>query len=147
MLKTKPITLKEANEYVDKYHRHNKHTVGHKFSVSVVDDGNNLHGVAICGRPISRHWDDGETLEINRVCTDGYHNACSFLYGVCCRIGKEMGYKRIVTYTLETEDGASLRASGFRYDGEAGGGTWDCPSRKREIAAPTCKKKRWVKLY
>ena len=83
-------------------------------------DGDDLCGVAICGRPVARYLDDGLTLEILRCCTDGTDNACSKLYGACCRIGFDMGYERIVTYTLATESGASLRAAGFAFDGVAG---------------------------
>ena len=116
MLTIKPIHLKPANEYVRQYHRHNIPTVGGKFAVSCYDD-NRLCGVAICGRPTARNADDGMTLEIYRNCTDGTYNACSKLYGVCVRIAKEMGYTRIITYILESENGASVRASNFKFDG------------------------------
>ena len=122
-LHIEPITLKAANEFVSKYHRHHKPTVGHKFSISCVQDGI-VRGVAICGRPVSRHLDDGLTLEINRLCTDGTKNACSILYGACARIAKNMGYKRVITYILKSENGASLKASNFICEGEAGGEMW-----------------------
>ncbi len=80
-----------------------------KFAVACYD-GDRLCGVAICGRPVARYLDDGLTLEILRCCTDGTDNACSKLYGACCRIGFDMGYEGVVTYTLATEGGASLRA-------------------------------------
>lgn len=125
-LEIRPITLKEANAYVAAHHRHNQPTTGHKWSVSVYD-GENLCGVAIAGQPIARKLDDGLTIEIRRVCTDGTPNACSMLYGACCRAAKAMGYKRVVTYTLVSEPGASLRASGFTDCGEAGGGILERP--------------------
>lgn len=104
MLKITPCTLAYANEYVAKNHRHHKPTVGHKFSIALYDDINNKTvGVTICGRPVSRILDDGYTLEVNRLCTDGTPNACSMLYGAAARIAKEMGYKKIVTYILESE--------------------------------------------
>lgn len=114
-MRIKPITLREAQKYVDEHHRHNKAPQGHKFSISVQDE-NGLHGVAICGRPVSRRLDDGCTLEITRLCTDGTRNACSMLYGACCRIAKNMGYDRVITYILQSEDGSSLRASNFTLD-------------------------------
>ena len=120
MLQIRPITLREANVYVAQHHRHNLPTNGHKFSVACYD-GDRLCGVAITGRPVSRKLDDGLTLEIMRVCTDGTRNACSILYGACSRCAKEMGYKRVVTYTLISEPGSSLRAAGFKNCGEAGG--------------------------
>lgn len=95
MLKITPCTLAYANEYVAKNHRHHKPTVGHKFSIALYDDINTKTvGVAICGRPVSRILDDGRTLEVNRLCTDGTPNACSMLYGAAARIAKEMGYEK-----------------------------------------------------
>ena len=79
-----------------------------------------LAGVAIVGRPVSRYLDDGLTLEVNRLCTDGTKNACSFLYGAAARAAKVLGYHRIVTYILDTESGVSLRASGWRVRGAGG---------------------------
>lgn len=91
-----------------------------------------LHGVGIVGHPVARRMDDGLTVEIYRVCTDGTYNACSMLYGACARIAREMGYKRIITYTLVSEPGSNLKASGFTNCGEAGGTDWNVPSRPRE---------------
>lgn len=123
-LTIKPITYRKACEYVNAYHRHHKAPQGNRFSIACYDDSN-LVGVAICGRPIGRKFDDGETLEITRVCTDGTRNACSKLYGACCRIGKEMGYKRIITYILESENGSSVKASNFVLVGKAGKPEWN----------------------
>lgn len=145
MLRVKPITLKDANDFVKKYHRHHKPTVGHKFSISCVDDNNHLCGVAICGRPVSRYLDNGEILEINRLCTDGTRNACSILYGACARIAKNMGYKKIITYILKSENGASLKASNFICEGEAGGEIWTGKRSGRDNGVPKEKKTRWVK--
>ena len=152
----RPITLRDANAYVAQHHRHNKPTNGHKFSIACYD-GDRLCGVAISGQPVARGLDDGMTIEIRRVCTDGTHNACSILYGASARVAKEMGYKRVVTYTLETESGASLRASGFTNCGQAGGASWNTPSRPREVTQitlfgeekkyPTEKKIRWERRF
>ena len=120
-LTIRPITLKAANAYVALNHRHNQATNGHKWSIAVYD-GDRLCGVAIAGQPIARLLDDGETIEVRRVCTDGTRNACSALYGACARIARDFGYRRIITYTLETEPGTSLKASGWKRCGEAGGG-------------------------
>ena len=108
-------------------------------------DGDDLCGVAICGRPVARYLDDGLTLEILRCCTDGTGNACSKLYGACCRIGFDMGYERIVTYTLVSESGASLRAAGFAFDGVAGGKEWTGQRRRDYYVAPAELKHRWMK--
>ena len=129
MLELVPISLKEANAYVERYHRHHKPVVGHKFSIAAAVDGE-IVGVAIVGRPVSRYLDDGWTLEVNRLCTNGYRNACSFLYAAAWRAARAMGYQKMITYTLDTENGASLRAAGWKYAGIAGGKRWTgkrCP--------------------
>lgn len=118
-----PVTLAEANTFVERFHRHHKPVTGHKFSVGVAD-GEKIVGVAIVGRPVSRYLDDGWTLEVTRCCTDGTHNACSMLYGAAWRAAKAMGYKKVVTYILQSESGASLRASGYKCIGQAGGLRW-----------------------
>lgn len=142
MLKIRPCTLKTANEFVQLYHRHHKPTTGHKFSIACYDN-NKLVGVAICGRPVSRHLDNGLTLEINRLCTDGTYNACSKLYGACKRIAKEMGYNKIITYILKSENGASLKASGYTNEGEAGKPMWTGKRSGKDNGVPQEKKTRW----
>lgn len=94
MLELVPVTLREANGFVQQYHRHHKQVAGHKFSIGVAQDGR-LVGVAICGRPVSRRLDNGTTLEVNRLCTDGTRNACSILYAAAARAARDMGYKGI----------------------------------------------------
>ena len=131
MLKIIPLDLRSANAYVAEHHRHNRPTNGHKFSIGVEKDGD-LVGVCICGKPVARKLDDGMTLEVRRVCTNGTPNACSILYGAAARIAKEMGYRRIITYLLQSEPGTSLKASGWLCAGKAGGVSWDMPSRPRE---------------
>lgn len=144
MLVIRPCHIREVREYVKEHHRHNIPPVGGKFAVACYD-GERLCGVAICGRPVARYSDNGKTLEILRCCTDGTFNACSKLYGACCRIGFDMGYDRIITYTLESEGGASLRASGFRFDGEAGGKQWTGKRSRDYYISPAEMKCRWVK--
>lgn len=143
LLSIRPITLKAANAYVEQYHRHHGATTGCKFAVACYAN-NELCGVAICGRPVSRYLDDGTTLEINRVCTDGTLNACSKLYGACCQIAKAMGYEKVITYILESENGASLRASNFTCVGIAGGTHWT-GKRDRGQDIPHEMKQRYVR--
>lgn len=143
MLSIKPITLKSANEFVKQYHRHNLPTVGCKFAIACYDN-NRLCGVAICGRPTARNADDGKTLEIYRNCTDGTYNACSKLYGACIRVSKEMGYEKVITYTLDSENGASVLASNFSYDGKAGLPEQTGHRQKSRSVAPKEYKKRYV---
>ena len=142
-----PTTLKIANDFVRSYHRHSNPTTGCKFAICLLDADGVLHGVAICGRPLSRFYDNGFTLEILRVCTDGYKNGCSMLYGACCRIAKEMGYKKVITYTLDSESGASLKASNFSCEGEAGGTHWTGKRDRRDqgVHLPNQKKNRWTR--
>lgn len=123
MLEICPITLKEANAFVEQHHRHHGPTVGHKFSIGL-SDGEKIVGVAIVGRPVSRHLDDGWTLEVNRLCTDGTRNACSMLYAAAWRAARAMGYRKLITYILDSESGTSLRAAGWRCVGQAGGLRW-----------------------
>ncbi len=137
-----PVTLAEANEFVNKHHRHHGKVTGHKFSVAAAKDGR-IIGVAIVGRPVSRHLDNGWTLEVNRLCTDGTKNACSFLYAAAWRAARAMGYKRLVTYILESESGTSLRAAGWRCVGQAGGLRWTGRSRPRVDLYPAQMKLRF----
>jgi len=99
-----------------------------------------FNGVAVCGRPPGRHYDDGLTMEVTRLCTDGTSNACSMLYAACWRVAKNMGYKRMITYILNTEPGTSLKASGWKLIGQRGGGSWSVPSRPRIDKHPLQKK-------
>ena len=144
MLTARPIERVAANSFVDQLHRHHGHAVGDKCRVAAYD-GDKLVGVVQLGRPVSRIMDDGDTIEVTRLCTDGTRNACSFLYGRAARIARELGYSKIITYILNTEDGASLRAAGWVKEADTKGGAWSCPSRPRKPSAPTVPKQRWVK--
>lgn len=143
-LKLIPITLAEANMFVKQHHRHHKPVVWHKFSIGV-SDGEKVVGVAIVGRPVSRYLDDGWTLEVTRCCTDGTKNACSMLYGAAWRAAKAMGYKKIVTYILESENGSSLKASGYKCIGQAGGLRWTGTRRPEVDLCPAQMKFRFEK--
>lgn len=137
-----PLTLKEANEFVIRYHRHHKKVPGTKFALGALLNSQ-LVGVALVGRPVARNFDDGWTLEVNRTCTDGSRNTNSFLYGASWRVAKEMDYRRLITYTLPEESGASLRAVQWQCLGMAGGGSWSCPSRPRVDNHPLQRKLLW----
>lgn len=141
-MEIRPITFKAACEFVSLHHRHHKPTIGCKFCVGLYE-GETLIGCAICGRPVSRHLDNGLTCEINRLrVLEGYYNACSMLYGACCRIAKAMGYVDIITYILKSENGASLKASNFVCEGVAGGTHWT-GIRNRGQSIPNEMKTRW----
>ena len=130
MIRLVPTTLREANAFVKAHHRHHKPVTGHKFSIGCEAEGR-LVGVVIAGHPVSRYLDDGLTLEVNRLCTTGEKNACSMLYAAAARAAKAMGYRKIITYTLDNEPGTSLRAAGWTCMGRAGGKRWTgkrCPA-------------------
>lgn len=124
MLVVRPISIREANAYVEKHHRHHGAKTGCRFAIAAYDD-DGLHGVAICSNPVARNADDGLTLEVARLCTDGTKNACSILYGACARIAKDMGFNKIQTYILESESGTSLKVTGWVCEGEAGRPSWN----------------------
>lgn len=134
--KLAPVTLRQARDFVKEHHRHNSPPQGHKFSVGLLRE-DELIGVVIVGRPIARRQDDGHTAEVTRCCVlEGNKNANSVLYGAAWRAARAMGYDRIITYTLPSESGASLRAAGFRQIGmtESKANGWSVPSRPREKA-------------
>ena len=156
-MKAIPIELKEANAYVESLHRHHAPVHRDKFRFACEVNGE-IHGVIQCARPVSRCLDDGKTIEVVRCCTDGYPNACSFLYSRAARIAKEMGYTKIITYILQSEIGTSLKASGWKQEAEnVGGIDWNTPSRPRQAEPeqlsffpqkrkyPAEKKQRWIK--
>lgn len=134
-LQLRKVELVTANDFVRVLHRHHRPVVGHKFSLGAVA-GEFLVGVVIVGRPVSRMRDDGNTLEVTRLCTDGTRNACSFLYGAAARACFALGYRRIGTYLLASETGASVLGAGWRCLGERGGGSWSVPSRPRKDGHP-----------
>lgn len=144
MIDAIPLELSVANKFVAELHRHHDPVHRDKFRIGA-SVGGKLVGVVQVGRPVSRMLDDGKTVEVVRLCTDGTKDVCSFLYSKAARIAKEMGYERIITYILCTETGTSLRACGWKEDGVTSGGHWSRPSRKRDTTAPTIPKKRYVK--
>lgn len=159
-MKAIPLELKEAQQFINEFHRHHIASHRDKFRIGAEHNGK-LVGVVQVGRPVARRLDDGKTLEVLRLCTDGTKDVCSFLYSRAARIGKEMGYEKIITYILETESGTSLKASGWHLEADNVGGAngWNCPSRPREIESEQTslfeqkqkypmgiKKQRWVKM-
>jgi hypothetical protein len=139
----RPISLRDARAYVEAVHRHHEKPQGGKFALAAWHEGKHV-GVAIVGRPVSRALDDGWTAEVIRVATDGTRNACSFLYGASKRAAQAMGYRKVVTYTLIEESGASLRAVGWKRAGVTDGGTWRCAARPcAKDTHPTQSKIRW----
>jgi hypothetical protein len=131
-----PLTLREANDFVEQFHRHSRRTArdGGRFAIGA-SDGEQMVGVAIVGRPVARLLNDSYTAEVLRVCVapdlPPRNNVCSFLYGRCWRIWQQMGGKRMVTYTLTTESGSSLAGAGWRVLGKTDPGDWKRDGRER----------------
>ncbi|MER2005929.1 MAG: XF1762 family protein [Psychrobacillus sp.] len=141
-----PITLKEAQSFINQHHRHHKQPQGHRQSVGITVN-NELIGVIVAGRPVSRHIDYRTTLEVTRCCVlEGFKNAVSKLYGQICKIAKATGYKKVITYTLVSEPGTSLKAVGFQQELISKGGSWNSSSRKREDKHPILSKIKWSKV-
>jgi len=142
-LRVVPASRADVAAFIARVHRNHKPPAGDIFRLACVDDAGTVRGVASIGRPVARMLDDGWTLEVSRVATDGVPNGCSILYGAARRIGWAMGYRRIYTYTLPEEGGASLRAAGWAEDGAKGGGQWHRPARTRGAAERADIKTRW----
>ena len=130
MLVLQPITFGEACQFIKDHHSHHLPPQGWKFGIAV-NDGEKVVGVVTVGRPVARMLDDGWTAEVTRLCTDGTKNACSMLYAACWRAARAIGYRRLITYILDTEPGTSLTAAGWKLVGQTGGGSWSREDRPR----------------
>ena len=142
-LQVVPCHLDEAKAFVAQHHRHHQPPVGHKFSLAVADESGTVRGVAIVGRPVARKLQDGWTLEVTRLATDGCANACSALYSAAWKAAKALGYRRLLTFILDTEPGTSLKAAGWKCVGSTPGKSWSVPSRPRVDKHPLQGKLRW----
>lgn len=140
-----PTTISDAQKFVERYHRHHGPAHSYLFALACADE-EEIVGVAIVGRPVARMLQDGWTVEVVRLCTDGTKNAGSMLYAASWRAAKALGWKRLVTYTLASESGASLKAAGWRLVGESGGGSWSRKNRPRVDRHPLQGKLRWEAL-
>jgi hypothetical protein len=160
-LRIVPVTYETAAGFNRMWHRtHERPPPSHKFSIGVADDMDILRGVAIVGRPVSRFYDNGLTLEVNRTATDGTRNANSMLYGSCWNAAKALGFRRLITYNVTptegpacegtcphescfiiraSESGASLKGAGWVIIAQRPPRPgWDTPSRPRESRGADC---------
>lgn len=133
-----------ACEFINQHHRHHLPPQGWKFGIGAVE-AERVCGVVTVGRPVARRLDDGWTLEVTRCCTDGTPHVASKLYAAAWRAARALGYRRLITYTLASEAGTSLRAAGWRvlYETAAKPKGWNVPSRPRVVKAPTEAKTLW----
>lgn len=142
-LRVVPCSVEKAKEYVESIHRHHTASTSARYCVAVVDDTGLVRGVAMVGRPVARVLDDGWTLEVNRVATDGCENACSALYGAARRIAHALGYSRLITYIREDEPGTSMKASGWDFEQKIRARSWDMPGRRRVDKTEIVQRERW----
>lgn len=145
----RPLTLKQANAFIEEHHRHHKKVVGHRFSLGLFSD-NLLIGVCIVGRPVARGCDPYFVAEVTRLATDGAKNGCSMLYAAAARACDAMGFDKIQTYILESEPGISLRAAGWSRVAVTAGGSWNHGGEKshknRREDQPMEPKVRWERV-
>lgn len=141
-----PISIQDANLLVKRLHRHHRPVVSALFAVAVAREGEDEPCAAvIIGRPVARMLQDGWTAEVTRLVTDGTPHCCSKLYAAAWRACRALGYRRLVTYILDSESGKSVEAAGWKCVGKAGGGSWNVPSRPRVDKHPTQGKLRFEK--
>lgn len=143
-LRIVPCTLQRAHEVVALWHRHHTPSTGAIFATAVADEDGVVRGVALVGRPVARVLDDGWTLEVNRVATDGCPNACSALYGAAQRMAKALGYAKLLTYIRADEPGTSVVAAGLLSEGEIRARSWNMPGRPRTDKTEIVRRERWV---
>lgn len=137
-----PVSISDACEFVRQFHRHHRPPVSGLFAVACAE-GERVCGVAIVGRPVARRLQDGWTAEVTRLATDGTRNACSLLYGASWRAARALGYRKLITYTLTTEPGTSLKAAGWREVAFTPGKSWSVPTRPRVDRHPLQERIRW----
>jgi hypothetical protein len=144
-----PCGIREAEHFVLAHHRHHGAPTGGLFACAVARRGSSdVLGIALVGRPVARLADDGWTVEVTRLCVRPIvaHNAASLLLGACWRAARALGWRKLITYTLEEEGGASLRAAGFTLACTTRGGSWDRAPRPRVDKHPTQPKLRWERI-
>lgn len=141
-----PLTRDQANAYIVDHHRHHGPVAGHRFIVGAIV-GDELVGVMVAGRPRARKIEQYRNLEVSRLCSDGAENVCSFLYSRAAQCARVLGFETVFTAILESESGASLKASGWVYAYTTRGGSQDRPSRHRVDKSPTEPKQIWCPAW
>ena len=147
-LQLKSLSLSDAIPWVSSRHRHEllgrqRPCSRGRFAIAATIDSE-IVAVAIVGSPKARHYDDGDTVEVVRLASTGARNACSFLYGHSARAARALGFKSILTYTLQSEPGASLRAAGWVNDAKIKGRQWSSPSRPRQLVLVDDRLRWWA---
>ncbi|WP_405776227.1 XF1762 family protein [Streptomyces sp. NBC_01538] len=134
-----PVRLREAAAFAQDRHRHHAPPPGQIFAIGAADEDGVLRAVAVVGRPVARHLDDGATLEVTRTCSDGAQNANSLWYGAAWQAGKALGCTRLITYTQDGESGARPRGANGRVVAHRPPRRgWHTPSRPRLTRGTKC---------
>lgn len=150
-MKVVPLTLRKANDFVERHHRHSARTSndGGKFAIGL-EVGGELVGAAIVGRPVARMIQQIEgagTAELLRCCVSDAapKGASARLMARCKKIWQLMGGTRLVTYTLEHESGASLNGAAASEEKKVRAESWSRqvrPRKPRQLEQVA--KKRWA---
>lgn len=147
-LRIVPCTIDRAKRITAEWHRHLRQPIESAlWALAVEDEGGQVRGVAIVGRPKGPGYEGRRIAEVVRTATDGCPNACSALYGACSRAARALGYAALVTYTLaDDEPGVSLRAAGWVDDGRIDRRKHrerNCASHPRRPSEAPGPKRRW----
>ena len=145
-LEITPVTLREARAWVNRHHRHHRAPQGGLFAIgtAIGDPMGKMVGVAIVGKPVARALDNDFTVEVRRLAVlEGFPNACSMLYAACWRAARAMGYRKAITYVLDTEPGTSVAAAGWKVVAQTKPEGWDRPGRPRVDLYPEQAKLRF----
>ena len=138
-----PITIGEARAHIERHHSHHHAPPGGLFACAVAK-GDRVVCAAIFGRPVARKLDAVATVgELTRVASDGTRHAASMCIAAATRAALALGYRRILSYTIYGESGASYLAAGWHITGLTGGFDGWNSRPGRSTATTTAVKVRW----
>lgn len=112
-IELRPVSLREANRLVERWHRHHKPVGIARWAIGAFMAGEPV-GAVIVGNPKALSLQDGVTWEVVRLVTNGVPHAASRLLGAAWRAARAMGVRTIVSYTRSDEPGTCYRAAGWR---------------------------------
>lgn len=116
------IIDEETKDFIARWHySKSSRSQQQKHVFKLVDKSNRLVGVAIYGKPMSRHHTK-ETLELRRLCLidDTPRNTESFFIGKTLRwLGKNTSYSQVISFADPNHGhlGTIYKASNFTYEG------------------------------
>lgn len=141
-LRVVPITIGDARVFVQRHHSHHNAPVGGLLACAVAKD-DRVCCVAVLSRPVARMLDArGDTAEVTRLASDGTRHAASMCLAAVTRAALALGWRRLVSYTLLGEAGATYLAAGWRITGlVAASDGWN--SREGRTITQSGGKVRW----